>query len=220
MIVMTADARNYCVAVFPARQNPHRRHHRGDAPSELLPPGFSRLPPLPARSARGTLQEFTPAASPSIGRGVLLCGDSGAGKTSLSWACARAGWDFIADDTSYLLHGEENRASSSATRHQVRFRPSAAELFPEIAGAEMTPRVFGQPSIELPTAPMEHITTRDCAHVDFIVFLNRRTPSPPELVPYGKDVARCYMRQWLFGTPEIKVRSSRGHRASADRPGA
>ena len=26
------------------------------------------------------------------GRGVLLCGDSGAGKSSLSYACARAGW--------------------------------------------------------------------------------------------------------------------------------
>ena len=29
------------------------------------------------------------------GRGVLLCGDSGAGKSSLSYACARAGWTYV-----------------------------------------------------------------------------------------------------------------------------
>lgn len=137
------------------------------------------------------------------GRGILLCGDSGAGKTSLSWGCARAGWDFIADDTSYLLHNETRRVVIGAS-HQVRFRPSAAELFPELAGHTNTPRIFGRPSIQLPTAPMTNIRTRECAQVDFIVFLNRRAEGAPELVPYRKDVARAYMRQWLFGTRAVK----------------
>jgi hypothetical protein len=38
--------------------------------------------------------------------------------------------------------------------------------------------------------------------VDNIVFLNRKSGSPPALLPYRKDVARLYMNQSLFGTEE------------------
>jgi hypothetical protein len=86
--------------------------------------------------------------------------------------------------------------------HQVRFRPSAAELFPELNGREITPRAAGKPSIELQTAPMPWMTCAPTAQVDFLVFLNRRAPSPPELVPYRKEVARRFMRQILFGPVE------------------
>jgi hypothetical protein len=86
--------------------------------------------------------------------------------------------------------------------HQVRFRPSAAELFPELNGLEITPRAAGKPSIELPTAPMPWMTCTPTAQVDFLVFLNRRVPGPPELAPYRKEVARYFMRQVLFGPAE------------------
>jgi hypothetical protein len=136
------------------------------------------------------------------GRGVLLCGDSGAGKSSLSYACARAGWTYVSDDGSFLLNGGTRRLVTGDC-HKVRFRPSAAELFPEIAGFEITPRAAGKPSIELPTADMTHITTAQTTRADFIVFLNRRTSSPPQLVPYRRDVARHFMRQTLYGPPEL-----------------
>jgi hypothetical protein len=136
------------------------------------------------------------------GRGLLLCGDSGAGKSSLSYACARAGWTYVSDDGSFLLNGGTKRLVAGDC-HKVRFRPSAAELFPEIAELEVTPRAAGKPSIELPTAGMTHITTAETTRVDFIVFLNRRTSSPPQLVPYRRDVARHFMRQTLYGPAEL-----------------
>ena len=37
------------------------------------------------------------------GHGVLLAGDSGAGKSSLSYACARRGWTYCSDDSSSLV---------------------------------------------------------------------------------------------------------------------
>jgi hypothetical protein len=136
------------------------------------------------------------------GQGVLLCGDSGAGKSSLSYACARAGWTYVSDDASDLLiEGSDRLVIGNC--HQVRFRPSAVDLFPELEGLEVTPRAVGKPSIELPTAPMAGIICAPTAQVDFLVFLNRRVPGPPELVPYRKDVARYFMRQVLFGPPEI-----------------
>jgi hypothetical protein len=134
------------------------------------------------------------------GSGVLLCGDSGAGKSTLSYACARSGWTYVTDDSSFLLNSGTKRLVTGNC-HQVRFRPSAAEFFPEVRGLEITPRAAGKPSIELPTAPMMHMTLAQSAKVDFIVFLNRRS-GPPELRPYRTDVARYFMRQALYGSPE------------------
>ncbi len=211
MMVMTAGDGIFCVAAFP-----HGKTRMVVTSAALRHPNYFRQVILDCAAACQMCSRLVAGLHAGCvalnNRGVMLCGDSGAGKTTLSWACARAGWDFLSDDTSYLIHGQESRVVMG-NRHQARFRPAAAQFFPEVAGAEITPRIFGRPSIELPTAPMAGITTRDCAHVDFIVFLNRRIPGSAELVPYRKDVARCYMRQWLFGTAEIKS----GHYAAIER---
>jgi hypothetical protein len=135
------------------------------------------------------------------GRGILLLGDSGAGKSSLSYACARTGWTYIADDLSFLLNGGSQRMVIGNC-YQVRFRPTAAELFPEVKGLEITPRAAGKPSIEMPTAFFPQMICAQTTHVDFLVFLNRRAGEKPELVPYRKEVARYFMRQVLFGSSE------------------
>jgi len=133
-------------------------------------------------------------------RGVLLCGDSGAGKSTLSYACARSGWTYVSDDATFLLNSGTKRLVTGNC-HQVRFRPSAAQFFPEVRGLEITPRATGKPSIELPTAPMPHIKIAQSTKVDFIVFINRRAGTQ-QLRPYRKDVARYFMRQELYGSPQ------------------
>lgn len=135
------------------------------------------------------------------GRGVLLLGDSGAGKSSLSYGCAQAGWTFIADDSSFLLNGGAKRMIIGNC-YQVRFRPTASELFPELEGLEITPRAAGKPSIEVATAALPHMICAQTTQVDFLVFLNRLRGGSPELVPYRKDVARNFMRQILYGRAE------------------
>ena len=141
------------------------------------------------------------------GHGLLLCGDSGAGKSSLSYACARAGFTYTTDDASFILHHDPAIHPGQALQvtgncYQVRFRPTASELFPEIDGLELTPRAAGKPSIELPTGPMPHVTSAQTTEVRSLVFLNRRAAGPPELRPYRKDVARHSLRQVHFGSPE------------------
>jgi hypothetical protein len=150
-----------------------------------------------------SLHHITPVHGACValdGRGVMFCGDSGAGKSTLSYACARAGWTYVCDDASFLLNSGTDR-SVIGTCHQVRFRPTAAELFPELQGQDITPRLIGKPSIELPTAFFPKMVCRPSARVDFVVFLNRRSGGPPELRPFRKDVARHAMRQTLYGTP-------------------
>jgi hypothetical protein len=137
------------------------------------------------------------------GRGVLLCGDSGAGKSTLAYACARAGLTYVSDDACYLHnYGTTNQVTGDC--YKVRFRPSSAKFFPELYGLEITPRAAGKPSIELPTAPMMHITRAQTVPVEYIVFLDRRWQQSPQLVPYSKDAARRFMRQTLFGSVETR----------------
>jgi hypothetical protein len=139
------------------------------------------------------------------GHGVLLCGDSGAGKSTLAYACARSGWTYVSDDGSYIVNGGRRR-QVTGNCHQVRFRPSAASIFPELEGLEITPRAAGKPSIELPTAPMTRIRCSQTTQVDFVVFLSRREQCPPELVPFSRGAAMRSMRQVLYGSPESLAR--------------
>jgi hypothetical protein len=203
VLVMVADTQNVCTVDFPWGKT-----RIVVSTAALRYPHYFNQTFLEAAPACQLCTRFaTPIHAACVvldGRGVLLCGDSGAGKSSLSYACARAGWQFVSDDTSYILHSETARRVIG-NYHQFRFRPSAAELFPEIAHAEMTPRMSGKPSVELPTASMEHLRTADGAHVDFVVYLNRRHPASLDLVPYSKDAARRYMRRVLFGAPETRI---------------
>ncbi len=128
------------------------------------------------------------------GAGVLLCGDSGAGKTTLSYACARAGWTYVSDDGSFLVHGAEDRLVVGNST-QVRFRPNAERFFSELRGYGIMQRAgAGKPSIEFPTNDNPVITTSNTAKVRYIVFLNRDVMTQ-QLVVFPTAVARMYMMQ-------------------------
>jgi hypothetical protein len=130
------------------------------------------------------------------GRGMLLCGPSGTGKSTLAYACARRGWVFTSDDASYLRHhASDLRVVGNS--HQVRFRPSAKDLFPELRGRGLTPRAEGKPSIEVPTAELPGIITADEALVHHIILLTRLSSGYAELRPLPREAAQQYFRQYL-----------------------
>jgi hypothetical protein len=135
------------------------------------------------------------------GRGLLLCGESGAGKSTLAYACARAGWTFTSDDATLIPHHESGRRVIGNC-YQVRFRPTASDLFPEILGRDLTPRAAGKPSIEIPTADLPGIQTSFSADVQYIVFLHRQACARPQLERFPISEARQYLRDVLFGLPE------------------
>jgi hypothetical protein len=132
------------------------------------------------------------------GKGVLLCGNSGAGKSSLAFACARAGWRFLSDDASYLVVKNDCRLVVGNPQ-RLRLRPSAKELFPEICAFDLTPRPAGKPSIEVPTSKLPVATTYR-ATVEHIVFLNRRSGEPAALQALPRQIATAWARQSLAAT--------------------
>lgn len=126
--------------------------------------------------------------------GVLLCGDSGAGKSSLAFACALSGWTYLADDSCCLLHRNPSRVVVG-NPYQIRFRESAIELFPELKDQRLTRRATGEMAIEVPTAGLPGMKIATKCVVDFIVFLNRSQAGPSSLSPFPKDKALHWFEQ-------------------------
>jgi hypothetical protein len=147
----------------------------------------------------------------SHGFGMLLCGDSGAGKSSLAFAGARAGWTFTSDDASYLLLDRDDPLIVGNC-HQFRLRESGTLLFPELEGRPITPRAAGKPSLEIPTAELADISISESAQIRAIIFLNRREAMSPELVPFSKNQARAWFQQPQF----IDIASAARHSAAIE----
>lgn len=138
------------------------------------------------------------------GSGVMLCGDSGAGKTSLAFACARAGWTYISDDACYLVRDQSDRFVIGNS-HQMRFRPSAMELFPELNGFSITPRAAGKPSIEIPIASLSgELKSAFGTRVKHIIYLNRQKSGFQGLTSYPKKSAFKKMNYTPYAVEGLK----------------
>jgi hypothetical protein len=105
-------------------------------------------------------------------RGILLAGESCAGKSTLAWACARAGWTYVGDDAAWLLAEGQGREVLGRP-HLARFRHDALRLFPELAGRLSRVRPNGKLSIEVPTSAFPRIRTAARCQAEAVVFLDR-----------------------------------------------
>ena len=139
------------------------------------------------------------------GKGILLCGETGAGKTTLAYACARAGWTYTSDDTSYLINNADSpRVIGHSQR--VRFRPSSKQLFPELESHAVTPRMEGKPSIEVPIAelPVPHVAAE--VEVHSIVYLKRHPAASGKLVRLPDGTASRRAGDELYSAGQIRAR--------------
>ncbi|MBV8073638.1 MAG: aldolase [Acidobacteriaceae bacterium] len=142
-------------------------------------------------------------------KGILLAGNSGAGKSSLSYACARRGWTFVSDDASAF-----RRCCPVPTvighPQKFRFREPVGQLFPEFRDLKSTLRAYGKPTIEVLTRTIDSIQGTDESHVDAIVFLNRPAyqSGPPLLLPVSYEDAwkRLCFSVWAVQMPAFEER--------------
>ena len=157
--------------------------------------------------------------------GVLLCGPAGAGKSTLAYACARAGWRYLADDAVFLLPDDERRIAIGQ-RRQFRLRPDAPRLFPELAVLVPRVRANGRVGIEAPLDSSTRIKAAGSARIMNVIVLDRRGTGKADLQPipaeevtarllrdmpsYGAEVnamhERCVRR--LEGVPSFRLRYS------------
>jgi hypothetical protein len=136
------------------------------------------------------------------GRAVLLCGSSGAGKSTLAYACARRGITYLCDDAASLLRNGAGR-SVIGKPMRMRFRPDAADRFPELRGLPAWPAANGKETIEIEVASLPGIVTAFTARVEAVVLLHRAAGFEPHYAPVSRSDARKRLAQ------EIPVLESR-----------
>jgi hypothetical protein len=136
------------------------------------------------------------------GHGVLLAGDSGAGKSSLAYACARRGWVYTSDDGISLVRRSGGRTVLGNSR-LFRFRKTAGELFPEFRRFTDIRNGNGKPTIEVRTDSLPAVRTALESHVDYLVFLNRRDEAEPNLHPVSQQETRkrLFFNPWPLELP-------------------
>ena len=127
------------------------------------------------------------------GKGVLLAGECGAGKSTLAYHCAKRGWAFVCDDGTHFIRGSADHVVVG-NPYQIRFRPQAISLFPELAGNIPFERPNGKPSIEVDTASL-HVAIAEQTKPDYLIFLNRTPNVPQHLASYDKDEAFARLSQ-------------------------
>jgi hypothetical protein len=138
-------------------------------------------------------------------KGILLCGDSGAGKSTLAYGCARSGWTYTSDDTTYLINGSAVPRVIGHS-HRMRFRPTARELFPELAKYGVTRRMEGKPSIEVSSSELPVSSIAAEAQVHSIVYLNRGLFSRARLLQLPAGTATTRSCNELFSAGDVRAK--------------
>jgi len=155
-----------------------------------------------------TQLHVTPVHAACIARGnraLMLCGETGAGKSTLAYACARRGWTYISDNESWLLRSDGRTILGHPMR--IRLRDTAAGIFPELAGHPAV-TFNGKRSIILDAAGLD--TAFQC-RPECIVFLER-DGRPAKLVP-AQGVGERLLAEIIEYTPEVRA----AHRTSLER---
>lgn len=138
------------------------------------------------------------------GVGILLCGDSFAGKSTLAYACARAGWTYLTDDGTYLVRARTDRYAV-ANPYYTRLREDAPALFPELEGHTIAVRPNGKIGMEISTTALA-ITTAEASLIEHVVFLNRSAGARAHLVSHSKEAAMKWCEQYIcYGEATVRA---------------
>ena len=134
---------------------------------------------------------FTPIHAGCVarnGRGILLSGRESAGKSCLSYACARAGWTLISDDAGYMIRDDPNQRILGRPRY-LRFEFSAAKLLPELQDLIAAADAKGADFAEVDSDLLSGIETATEFQAEAVVFLQRQTGMTATLTAVAEDEA-------------------------------
>jgi hypothetical protein len=135
--------------------------------------------------------------------GILLCGPSCSGKSTLAFACARAGWQFISDDAAFLVRDRPG-IYAVGNPHTLSLREDIKRWFPEFAARVPTIRPGGKLEIEVRTRNLP-IELAGGSRIDHVVFLDRAGYGNARLEPCDDDSALSWFDANVnFGEDRIR----------------
>ncbi len=145
---------------------------------------------------------YTPvhcSAVASNGRGILICGRSGVGKTTLAYACARSGMQVLSDDVVHLrIDSASNQLQLWGRPWQLRLVPEAVSLFLELSGREPKLRSDHQWYLEIDVESQFPGGTVTSCKPEALVFLDRHTGKANGLQPLGVASALEWLKKDIY----------------------
>lgn len=121
-------------------------------------------------------------------QGLCLCAPAGMGKSSLAYACLRAGYGLLSDDVVWLLRAER-RPQLRGNPSRLHFPVSARELFPELQRLPVSIRRDGQEFLALRTEESFSRQLVTQAAPGPVVFLERGSNLSPALESVSPEEA-------------------------------
>lgn len=154
-------------------------------------------------------QTHTPvhaACVASKGRGVLIGGPSGAGKTTLAYACAKAGMQVISDDVVHLEWDLNLRQMVLwGNPWQLKLPPAASQWFPELSGRKTAMRSDGELYFAVETRLEFSGQANTSCDPAALVFLERTHSGALECAPLPAEVALARLREDIVLDDEAVV---------------
>ena len=121
------------------------------------------------------------------GRAVLLAGRSGTGKSSLCYACVRAGFQLLADDVVHV--GVRDGLSLWGNPWRIHLLPDAPKLFPELADLQPTLRGNGKLKLAIDIRRLGRDSLCLRAEDAALCFVSHVEEQPSTLEPLDRDTA-------------------------------
>ena len=134
------------------------------------------------------------------GDGLLIAGVSGTGKSTLSVALAKSGFEFVTDDWTYITC-DRDRIVAHGLHVPVKLLPDATAHFPELRQHDLTVALNGELAYEVsPADALELRVTRRC-NPRWLVFYERVDAKPPELVKVPAQEVHKYVESSIERLP-------------------
>jgi hypothetical protein len=128
------------------------------------------------------------------GRGLLLRGRSGQGKTTLAYAAARRGLQAVAEDVVWVETARQRWWGRPWTFHLL---PDARQLFPELAGLKPERQLNDEMKLVVDLELVRRGSTAPSAAAGAVVLLERQRGRASALVALEPAAAR---REWDEGS--------------------
>ncbi len=126
------------------------------------------------------------------GDGLLIAGASGAGKSTMAVALAKAGLDLLSDDWTYVA-----RRGSSLIAHglalPVKLLPNSINFFPELSGRRTHRSMNGEIAYEVPAKETFGVNVVASCAPRWFMFIERTARGCSEIVPVSRSAALEYI---------------------------
>lgn len=150
-----------------------------------------------ALSQRSRVAAFHAASLAWEGQGLLLLGDTGAGKTTLSYICASQGFGYLTDEDSFVEEGGETHWQILGYQRRIRLDNKTLTYYPDIIKKQDEYRpfnIFNQQGLIIDlnkTRPESYVLSAPLSVV--VVLRNDKNHATPRINHLDKSSARLWL---------------------------